>query len=64
MSDLDKLSLPTRTPRKYPRPRPLSARLPDLRVAMVHYRALFEDLLNLGVSRQQSIARKEIRHEA
>jgi len=36
----------------------------ELRQAMIHYRALFEDLLNLGVSRQQSIARKEIRHEA
>ena len=35
----------------------------ELRQAMIHYRALFEDLLNLGVARQ-SIARKELRHEA
>jgi hypothetical protein len=35
----------------------------ELRQAMIHYRALFEDLLNLGVPRQ-SIARKEMRHEA
>lgn len=35
----------------------------ELRQAMIHYRALFEDLLNLGVQRP-SIVRKELRHEA
>jgi hypothetical protein len=34
----------------------------QLRQAMIHYRALFEDLLNLGVTRQSP--RKEVRHEA
>jgi hypothetical protein len=34
----------------------------QLRQAMIHYRALFEDLLNLGVMRQSP--RKEVRHEA
>jgi hypothetical protein len=33
-----------------------------LRHAMIHYRALFEDMLNLGA--QQTQTRREIRHEA
>jgi hypothetical protein len=33
-----------------------------LRLAMIHYRALFEDLLNLGTTREQP--RREVRHEA
>jgi len=35
----------------------------DLRQAMIHYRALFDDLLHLGVSRAQP-TRREVRHEA
>lgn len=35
----------------------------DLRQAMIHYRALFDDLLHLGVSRAQP-PRREVRHEA
>lgn len=35
----------------------------DLRQAMIHYRALFDDLLHLGVSRAQP-PHREVRHEA
>jgi hypothetical protein len=37
----------------------------QLRQAMIHYRALFEDLLNLGVTRNhRADARQEVRREA
>jgi hypothetical protein len=35
----------------------------DLRQAMIHYRALFDDLLHLGAARAQT-PRREVRHEA
>jgi len=35
----------------------------DLRQAMIHYRALFDDLLHLGVPRTAT-PRREVRHEA
>ena len=35
----------------------------DLRQAMIHYRALFDDLLHLGVPRAEA-PRREVRHEA
>jgi hypothetical protein len=35
----------------------------DLRQAMIHYRALFDDLLHLGLPRAQP-PRREVRHEA
>ena len=35
----------------------------DLRQAMIHYRALFDDLLHLGAPRAQT-PRREVRHEA
>ncbi|HEX8114774.1 MAG TPA: hypothetical protein VF516_43890 [Kofleriaceae bacterium] len=35
----------------------------ELRQAMIHYRALFDDLLHLGVARTQA-PRREVRHEA
>ena len=40
-----------------------SASTEQLREAMIHYRALFEDLLNLGVNAKQAIPH-EVRHEA
>jgi hypothetical protein len=37
----------------------------DLRLAMIHYRALFEDLLNLGVNTTTTQQQhREVRHEA
>jgi len=36
----------------------------DLRQAMIHYRALFEDLLTLGVKPGSSRRQQEVRHEA
>jgi len=36
----------------------------DLRQAMIHYRALFDDLLHLGMPRTAATARREVRHEA
>lgn len=36
----------------------------ELRQAMIHYRALFEDLLNLGVRTTQQRHYREIRHES
>jgi hypothetical protein len=36
----------------------------DLRLALIHYRALFEDLLNLGVHTTSSKQHTEVRHEA
>ncbi len=36
----------------------------DLRQAMIHYRALFDDLLHLGMPHTAAAARREVRHEA
>jgi hypothetical protein len=36
----------------------------ELRQALIHYRALFEDLLHLGIANGPEPTRREVRHEA
>ena len=36
----------------------------SLRLAMIHYRALFEDLLTVGAKQEPQQLRREVRHEA